>query len=155
MPIKITTNLTSISNLTKRVRKAFNREIADGVLGKQIIESIRELIQKGISPVEGYGRFQRYSQSYRTAIKERRVPPKTKVSPVNLTKSGAMLKSLVALDKGGKLILQFENEVASYHQKGTRYLPIRKLFPTGNERFSNRVTQKIKLALRRAVRKSK
>lgn len=156
MPIKIKTNLKTLRKLTDDVRKKFKEELTTGEIGKELINTVRNLIEKGISPVEGDGRYKRYSDSYRTNIKKGYIKEKAKVSPVTLKKTGKMLDSMRFIIKRGSTYLEFQDEKAPYHQKGNKKLPQRKLLPTKRgEKFSPRILRKIVQALKKATRKTK
>lgn len=153
MPIKVKTNLKSVLKVTEDVKNRFNEEITSGSIGYELIRTIQDLIRKGISPVEGKGRFQRYSQSYRTAIKKGYVK-KRGVSPVDLFVTGEMLGSLKAINQGKKVILKFDDKKARYHQDGTDKMPERRVLPEkAGEKFTKRVTQLILKALKNAARR--
>lgn len=153
MPIKVKTNLKSVLKVTEDVKKKFNEEVTKGSIGYELIRTLQDLIRKGISPVEGKGRFQRYSKSYRESIKKGYVK-KRGVSPVDLFVTGEMLGSLKAVNKGSKVILQFDDEKARYHQDGTDKMPERRILPEkAGEKFTKRVTQLILKALKFATKR--
>lgn len=153
MPIKVRTNIKSVLKITEEVKAKFNDEISSGPIGYELIRTLQDLIRKGISPVEGEGRFQRYSDSYRKAIKDGSVE-KRGVSPVDLYLTGEMLGSLRVIKKNGKTVVEFEDKKARFHQDGTDKMPIRKVLPEKRgEKFTKRVTQLILKALRAAIKK--
>jgi len=156
MPIKIKTDLKTLRKLTDDVRKKFTQELETGEVGRELITAILNLISKGISPVEGANRFQRYSQSYRDAIKKKYIKDKIKVSPVTMKKTGEMQDSLKFVIKGRSTFLQFDDKKAYWHNEGKGNLPKRKLLPNkGSEKFTPRILSKIVKALRKATRKTK
>lgn len=151
MPIKIKSDLKATTELVKNVKTKWRREISTGSIGYELIRTIQDLVRKGISPVDKYGRFQKYSDSYRKAIKNRWIK-KQRVSPVNLYLTGEMMGSLEAVESGEKLFLRFNDKKARYHQDGTSKMPQRKLFPEQGEVFTKRITQLILKALKKSVR---
>jgi hypothetical protein len=177
VPIKIKTDLRTLQKFTDGVRKKFNQEISKGESGRTLIDEIVRLIRKGVSPVNKEGRFKRYSQSYRDAIdgkvrfwtsKTGQViaakPPRRerfelgfgegkKKSPVSMTRSGKMLRSLTARLSGKSVFLVFDDKKAVYHDMGTEKMPARRLLPRDGERFTDRLTQVVVRALRKAVRR--
>jgi hypothetical protein len=158
MPIKIKTDLKTLKKLTDDVRKKFTQELETGEVGKELITAILDLINKGISPVDGAKRFQRYSKSYRDAIKKKYIKEKEKVSPVTMKKTGEMQESLKFVIKRGSTLLQFDDKKAAYHNDGSKKtnLPMRKLLPNKKgEKFTPRILGKIVKALKKATRKTK
>jgi hypothetical protein len=154
MPIKIRTNLKVLKKLTEDVRENFRKEITNGGVGYELVRTIQDIIRKGISPVEGEGRFQKYSASYRKAIKKGQLGQNKRPSPVSMFLTGEMLGSLRFVEKNKRIFIQFDDKKAFYHQKGKGNLPRRKLLPSGLfDTFNKRITQIIVLALKRSVRK--
>jgi hypothetical protein len=97
--------------LPKRITKA-SVEAA----GKNLVESMRDLISKGISPIRGQGRYPAY-------LNPKKYPGKKKPQrPVNLFLTGQQLKSLKArairAGKGWAMELGYFNEEASVKEKG-------------------------------------
>lgn len=123
--------------------------------------AVRAQIRKGISPVAQIGRFIRYSESYREAIKKQygeAAKKEKQVSPVNMTLSGDMLKSLKTekSDKGQRLF--FEDPKAIFHdaQGAGKSKTIRRLLPTQNgETFTNVLLRKFRDICRAVVQRSK
>lgn len=154
MPVKIRTNLKVVKKLNDEVKAKFRKEITTGSFGYELIRTIQDIIRKGISPVDGQGRFQRYSDSYRNAIKKGYLGANKRPSPVSMFLSGEMLGSLKLIEKGKRLFLQFDDKKAAWHQNGKGNLPKRKLLPSKRgETFNKRIVQIIIKALKQAVRK--
>lgn len=152
MPIKVKTNIKSVMKITERVKESFKVEMTTGSIGLEFVKAIQNLIKKGISPVEGFGRFQRYSDSYRNSIRNKSIDKKT-VSPVNLFLTGEMLESLRAIRKNDKVFVEFTDEKARYHQDGSDKMPMRRVLPEKRgEKFTKRVQQLIMKALKKAIR---
>jgi hypothetical protein len=154
MPVKIKTDLKVVKKLNEEVKAKFRKEITTGSFGYELIRTIQDIIRKGISPVDGEGRFQRYSDSYRSAIKKGYLGSNKRPSPVSMFLSGEMLGSLKLIEKGKRLFLQFDDKKAAWHQNGKGKLPKRKLLPSKRgETFNKRIVQIIIKALKQAVRK--
>ena len=65
-------------------------------LGRYILKEMKRLIAASRSTVKGGGRFQRYSDSYTTAIRKRYANiPRGKTTKVNLELTGKMLENLM------------------------------------------------------------
>lgn len=153
MPIKVKADLKAVLKVTEDVKKRFRNEVTAGAIGYELVRTIQDLVRKGISPVEGQGRFQRYSQSYRDAIKAGYVKGKRSVSPVNLTKTGEMLGSVESVEKGGKVFVRINDKKARYHQDGTDKMPMRRILPENSgETFTKRITQLILKALKKSIK---
>jgi hypothetical protein len=153
MPIKIKADLKKLKNYNKEVKERFQDELNSGNAGYELIRLLQDIISKGISPVEGEGRFEKYSESYRTAIKRGDFINK-KVSPVNMYLTGDMMGSLQFKKSAGKLYVEFGDKKAAYHQFGKGNLPKRKLLPTGLfDRFNKRITDLLVRALKQALKK--
>lgn len=154
MPVKVKSNLKSFKKITERVKFNFRKEISTGQIGYELLRTIQDTIRKGISPVDGEGRFQRYSDSYRTAIKKGYLGSNKRPSPVSMFLTGEMLGTLRYVQKASRLFLQFDDKKAFWHHEGKGRLPKRRLLPTvSGSDFNKRITQIIIKALKSAVRK--
>ncbi len=122
---------------------------------------IRAQIRKGISPVEKIGRFTKYSDSYRSAIKKGYGEAEKKnkqVSPVNMTLDGEMLESLSSEPKGEGVRLFFEDKKASFHndQGAGKSKTIRRLLPTEpGEQFTTNIQRKFRDICKAVVQRAK
>jgi hypothetical protein len=155
MPIKVKYDLKKLQEVPKIIKENYVQEITSGSSSDELIRIIRETIKKGLSPVNGWGRFEKYSQSYREKIKEGYLGDK-KVSPVNMTLTGKMLDSLRLFVRNGKALLQFDDKKALWHNDGTNKLPERKLLPTGSsDKFNKRITDLLVSALKKAAAKKR
>jgi hypothetical protein len=152
MPVRVRADLKALLKVTEDVKKRFRKEVTNGAIGYEMVRTIQDLIDKGISPVDGEGRFEKYSDSYRNAIKAGRVEGKKTVSPVDMYVTGDMMGSLQSVERNGRVFVEFTDEKASYHQEGNSKLPQRKLLPEEGESFTKRITQLILKALRKATR---
>ena len=119
---------------------------------KEIVKSI----ERGVSPVKGFGRFVKYSRVYRDAIKSKRYSKFAKrVRPVNLKLSGELLKSLlVKITKPG-ISISFDNKLADIHNRegAGKSKTVRRILPTKpGEQFSRSITTRLKEVLDRVAR---
>jgi hypothetical protein len=88
-----------IDKVTKRIEQKLKAVQAKAVMdtATMLSNEIKDSISKGISPVEGEGRFQGYSDSYLEQIKKQTGYLKgsgKRKRPVNLFVTGTMLNSL-------------------------------------------------------------
>jgi hypothetical protein len=147
----------------RNLRQAVDKTVEETVKGnyKPFIDAIVKSIKRGVSPVAGIGRFKRYSKSYREAIKNGWKPVDVKdqqTSPVNMTLSGDMLKSLDTKQRGKKLFVEFTDEKAFYHneQGAGKSRVIRRLLPTEpGERWEARLERELARIIKAIVRKIK
>ena len=138
MGVTITKKLT-LKSIPKDIKKGFSRglkaEIADDIVSE---------ILSGRSPVAGH-KFKPYKS----------VKYKGRLSPVDMLRSGKMLESIkVVQNKIGQVLISFRSVIATYHQKGAGSLPIRKLLPSGKEKFNPKLMKKITKILSKAVKKA-
>lgn len=136
-----------------RIVKTYGIKAAP-VLKKMIINQI----VLGVSPVAGYAKYKQYSESYLNAIGAGRYSRwSKKETPVNLTLSGRMLRSIKArpLKKGG-FTLWFSDEKAKYHndEGAGKARTIRKMLPGQGEFFSDVINLKLEEQLVIAVKKN-
>lgn len=155
--------------------KAFYREVA-AILPNVIADNIR----KGISPVEGVGRFKQYSPSYVKTIEFNRKSEKKNIktnekrlskgkdaidsrngktaqmfrgklkSPVNLFLSGKMMASLKSILGQNEVTIVFESPIAKYHNGEGRV--DRPLLPTDGRNFSSLIMKKLKDILKNSFK---
>jgi hypothetical protein len=157
---KVNVNIDlKIDEIKKKVEKNASRAAAQ-ILKDQILFDIAG----GRSPVEGKGRFQKYSKRYIDQIDKDplfQALGKRK-RPVNMKLSGQMLSSLSVDVVGNKLRISFSDEVADYHnrQGAGKSKVIRRLLPTNEgERFNRNIRlafqSKIGRIIKRIVRSIK
>jgi hypothetical protein len=125
-------------------------------LRMEMEKEIKSSIKRGVSPVKGFGRFVKYSQVYRDAIKSKRYSKFAKrVRPVNLKLSGELLKSLlVKITKPG-ISISFDNKLADIHNRegAGKSKTVRRILPTKpGEQFSRSITTRLKEVLDRVAR---
>ena len=82
--------IRGIRNIERDVIRTGGRPAAE-LMKEDIVKSI----ERGNSPVDGEGRFEKYSSSYINAIKKGRIPSK-RARPVNLKVTGELLKSIAS-----------------------------------------------------------
>ena len=93
-------------NIIGQVRKEFSKQ--GPVKVKQAI--VKDMI-RGVSPVQGGGKWKKYSDSYKKEIRRgsskrmRSAKPTKFVSPVNLRLTGALHRSLTSFLKGKVLFI--------------------------------------------------
>lgn len=118
------------SEMARILSEAF-KNIPGGEVKSLIVD---QSILKGISPVEGEGRFESYSDSYKDAIDQGRYSKYSKKKlPVNLKLSGKMLDSFFVDTKEikNKIVIGFEHYLAEIHSKlgAGKSKVIRKMLP--------------------------
>lgn len=111
-------------------------------LGETVVDAAKQMISEGQSPVQGYGRFERYKDrtKYPGGRKDAR--------PVNLYLSGDMLGDFdykktddgvaVGMVRGVKT-----KEIAGYHQDGTPNMAQRRFVPGDGEEWAITIMRKI------------
>ncbi len=138
--IKVTTRFQILELID-----GFVNNTTANAIGKTVVDEAKQNISEGLSPVRGYGRFERYKD--RT-----RYPGKLKPArPVNLELSGDMLKGYdyrITTDDtievgmvGGSA---FDKEKAQYHNDGTPNMAQRKLVPGDGEEWSVSIMRSIR-----------
>ncbi len=120
-------------------------------IGTTIAEEAKQNISEGLSPVRGYGRFEKYKnpkqypgQLTGSLAKNQR--------PVNLFLTGEMLKGYWYKLSGKKDTIEvgmtrgtaFANEKAKYHQEGTENMAQRKIIPSDGEEWSISIMRKLR-----------
>lgn len=127
------------------LKKPINRDTAIAV-NKAVIAEMKDMITKGISPIEGTGRFPGYKNPKKYPGKKK---PKT---PVNLTLTGKMLKALKGFveptKSGYASVIQYtggEEVKEEGHREGANKQPKRPTIPLINkgENFAQRILRVI------------
>ncbi len=146
MPLKVSINTVAMLRTFPEIQRQFNADVTES-LGDELDKQIKA----GLSPVAGEGRFKDYSDSYKDAIDRNEGVMKgsdggfwteKKKRPVNLSVSGAMLKSRVIKTQGNTVKVTYGSKIAGYHNEGNDKLPRRALLPTGmGEKFSTTITR--------------
>ncbi len=114
-------------------------------IGDTIVDSVKEMIASGQSPVRGWGRFEVYSDSYKEKIRGEYGQGLSKgVRPVNLYATGEMLEDgygwqhkddttiIVGMVNG----TAERKEIAGYHNEGTDKMPARPIVPQQEQEFA-------------------
>lgn len=163
-------------NTIAEVRKEFSKR--GPVKVKQAL--VRDVI-RGVSPVQGKGKFKKYSDSYKQTIKGkttfrtvngRVVPikgrdtdylnasrPTKAISPVNLRHTGEFIKSLKVTTTGGffktfRLLFDWRSFLADIHNRrgAGKSKVTRRILPTEKgERFNSRIQKTLIDELKKAV----
>jgi hypothetical protein len=132
----------------KEAIRDIHRNIGGYILGN---------IAASLSPVEGFRKFQKYSDLYLKEIKRSRGFGVGKSrSPVNLYLSGQLIKSFKAVIKGDRVNIRFDNEKFVYHNnEGAGKSKVkRRMLPTEQgEKFNKQITISIKESLSRLIQK--
>lgn len=145
-----TISLTKLYDLFPKILQGFKAKIPK-VLTDEIVASI----QKGISPVEGQGRFQKYSDSYSRSIQAGLFNAfGKKTRPVNLTLSGQLLGSIFTKDADTGTTVGFSDEKAGFHndQGAGKAKTVRRMLPTkSGETFSRPIMQRVMKTLQNEI----
>lgn len=159
LPPKTQRLLKSTRNkgLIKDVQNEFSKK--GPVKIKQAI--VQDLI-KGISPVQGGGKYKKYSPTYKKEIRKgssntmRSARPTKSISPVNLRLTGTLHRSLKSFFKRNALIIQFKDFLADIHNRrgAGKSKVIRRLLPTEKgETFNRRINTVMIDQIKKAVDK--
>lgn len=172
--IKIEKNFTKLG--FEKIQKAKSKFYVD--VAAALPDLIIGLYNKGISPVEGVGKFKQYSKSYVEQIEYNRKADKSNVkqaekslkkgldavdkrkggtaeifrgklkSPVNLKLTGFMHKSIRSFYDTESVTIKFDSPIAKYHNGEGKV--DRHILPKGNEKFSSLIMKKLRDLLRNA-----
>lgn len=128
---------------TKKMRDAIEKYRDDFI--KQTTDELKPLIlneiENGRSPVGGFGRFVKYSNSYLKQIKRGLFDKKPR--PVNLTLSGQLLNTLQITPKKSDIEITFTDELFNVHNRdgAGKSKTVRRMLPTNKgEQFSRSIT---------------
>lgn len=150
MPVKIKTNISDLIAFPEEVEREFCRKTSEK---RELEAAIVEVIISGTSPVKGE-RFKQYSKSYA----KQKYGSEDQRKPVNMIKSGDMIKSLKAIKERGVLKLKFKGQAirARYHDspKGDSNMPERRLLPRDGEEFKASIQRVIIKLLDRAIKRA-
>jgi len=133
----------------RRLKVELKRE-----LPKELNLEIEGSIARGISPVKGFGRLVKYSQSYIKQIKAKQHEGK-RVRPVNLFLKGDLMKSLKVKVVGHGIRISFDNFKADIHNRlgAGKSKTIRRMLPTNQgEEFSRSITIRMQGTLKRIAK---
>lgn len=143
---KVRTNLSGAKAKIKRFKNKAKKE-----LKVKLQEEIIANITAGNSPVKGAGRYQKYSDSYRSDIKKGRYREYSKrTRPVNLRLTGELLKSLFVKVTTRGLKIGFDNKLADIHNRrgAGKSKTVRRMLPTNKgETFNRSITTRLREVL--------
>lgn len=168
-------------DIEKEIKRLFKTEIEGQIKQQDLLKvgvaacnRMLELIARGISPIEGKGRFAEYkwagnlkaikkqlgaknSKKIAKAIKSSKYPysamkkyPNKKVRPVNLQLSGEFLNDLQPRVQGKELTIGYHGKSAlkeSGHREGVNGQPSRPTIPIRNEKLNASVFKTILITL--------
>lgn len=142
MDFKLKFTLDGIRHMIPDIVRSFQKS-APPLVKEQVVKEIKA----GKSPVEGQGRFQKYSDSYDAAIRSGQYKQYGKRSrPVNLFLSGKLIGSYTSRSTPGGITVGFKHKLFDIHNRqgaGKSHV-VRRMLPTENgEIFSRTITQKI------------
>ena len=151
----------STSSLVPEVRKEFRR-----IGPKSIRQKLLQNVRAGLSPVDGKGRFKKYSKGYRDEIRRarskrmREANPKKRPTKVTLNLSGTLHRSLKLFTSGGftetfKLVFDWDNFLADIHNNlgAGKSKIVRRILPTKKgETFNESINDEILLKLNNAAK---
>lgn len=175
-------------DLKKEIERSIKPKVEDSIKQQDLVQvgvaacnRMVELISRGISPIEGKGRFPAYkwagklndirkklgaknSKKISRAIKATKYPysamdeyPNKRVRPVNLTLSGKFLEDLQPRVSGKKLKIGYHDNLSSKkesgHREGVNGQPKRPTIPIGNEKLNASVYKEILNTLDSILRK--
>lgn len=143
---KTKVNFSSLKKIPIDARTTAARE-----LKTEVLNAIKDQVEKGISPVKGFNRYKDYAES--TAKK------KGRKRPVTLKETGKMMDSLTAQQskKGVKLFFKGarNSKIANYHHTGTDKMDARPVLPFfKGQQFKRLIQDKINNAYKKAVAKA-
>lgn len=126
--------------LTEMVDGFVTDDLANEI-GETLKEGVVDALSKGISPVEGARRFEKYKDP---DIYPGKKKPKR---PVNLYLSGALYSSFSFFRRGSQVVFGiFDKKVAEYaeaHQEGTKHMAQRQILPGPGEQFQVSILRKV------------
>ncbi|MBL0320682.1 MAG: hypothetical protein IPP74_15515 [Alphaproteobacteria bacterium] len=120
-------------------------------IGQTLVDSVKEYVGRGLSPVRGTGRFVAYKDP-------KKYPGDRKAKrPVNLRLTGAMMDALKYRLKGSKveLYLDPQPDYAIVHQDGSDKVPRRTFLPREKlgEKFVVSIMDEVKKIISKAVKR--
>ena len=122
-------------------------------IGQALIDIMKEQIAKGMSPIQGWGRFPKYKWvgkalahlKYPASVRHKF--PGKRDTPVNLSLSGKFLKALKPrATTTGVEVGFFDSKYSKYeqgHREGANDQPERPIIPINEEAFTRNVYQRL------------
>jgi hypothetical protein len=147
-----------------KLMQRFGREFMAEVGAVTVIKA-KEMLKRGVSPVEGVGRLQAYKNAEKypglnsskrgesATTEEGQALATKKQSPVNLRLTGKMLSALTFRALAEKVLIGFfdpeQAKKAQAHQHGTGNLPQRPILPTEpGQQFAQSIMLNVKRMIR-------
>lgn len=150
MKVTVQTKLDKLRTMLPTVQENFSR-----TMGPTVLEHIQASLAKGLSPVKGIGRLQRYSVDYTEAIKRGAFRSfGKKQRPINLFLSGEMLDSGRTEQRKGGVRVVFPHYLADIHNRrgAGKSKVVRHFMPTtSGEEFSRTIMSPIYVELQKLV----
>ncbi|NOS67379.1 MAG: hypothetical protein HOO67_03370 [Candidatus Peribacteraceae bacterium] len=122
-------------------------------VGDEVVKEMKDLVGKGISPIEGKGRFPGYLHANEKGKYPASAPKRFRKGsrPVNLKLSGDMMDDLerntYKADHGYGVNIEYGSQLSQKkeqgHREGKNGQPSRPTLPQGNERFAQTIQQRI------------
>jgi len=143
--IKVTTKFKILELIDR-----FVDDTTANAIGNTVVTEAKKLISEGQSPVRGIGRFKRYSESYKTAIKGKsKALAGKKVTPVNLNVTGKMLALFGYRIKNDVIEVGYteageHDDLPKYHQAGSGNMPSRPTVPQSGEEWTITIMRAIR-----------
>jgi hypothetical protein len=178
-------DLVKLGRDLNRELARYKREGIDGLpnadkqyIGDEVIKIMKDQISKGLSPIDGNGRFPGYKavdgfnraksaargkgRKASAAVKKKGYPysvmhkyPGKKVRPVNLLLSGRFLDALECIASNSGVTIGFwRKPYSDYergHREGANTQPERPIIPQGDETFTRNVYQRLLDTVRQRV----
>lgn len=137
-------DLRAIQSKMEEFKKPIDRKTAESV-GETVIEMMKDMISKGISPIAGESRFSPYKNP-------KKYPGKKKGKrPVNLKLTGEFLDSLT--DKAKSSQSGYDTEIGFYdklsqdkekgHREGAGGQPKRPIIPSSTEKVAVKIEREV------------
>lgn len=137
---RVKINLKEGESKIKKFKDIAKKRTRD-ILEKEITKSI----ERGVSPVDKKGRFDKYSDTYLKQIKGKKIPGKRQ-RPVNLKVTGDLLKSLKVKVTNKGLRISFDNKLADIHNRrgAGKSKTVRRMLPTEKgEQFNRSIRRRL------------
>jgi hypothetical protein len=146
--IKAKVDLSNAKKLPFSIKKLVKKQKKS--LGEKMVQWIKDTIRIGQSPVRGVGRF----IGYKNPLKyPGNLKPK---SPVNLKKSGAMLKAMKSRVINDEISVgiwdEKQSEILTYIEMGVNMAGPRPVLPSKNEQFNVSIQRKLQSAFLNLVK---
>lgn len=179
MAVKIELNKNLQRLLASTARKGYPEEVRKEFSKRgptKVKQAIVQDMIKGISPVQGGGKYKKYSETYKQTISGvttfrrfggkvvpfdgpdqefiRDSSPTKQLSPVNLRHSGELHKSLKSYLKNTALVIAFQHFLADIHNRrgAGKAKVVRRMLPTeAGEKFNRTITAVIISEVKKAV----